>query len=166
MNQKQEIVKTSIVAEKLTHPFTQRYSHEKDWLENGGNAQITEDQNQKARNFRQILGAINPMTFEKLLNESIKAENNANTTASIFYDLNEDNSDEIESEEIGANIRFSEAMLKPFMGQANSKAQHEFFDKYMPHSEESEDELKEQEKITETADSMEVDLNQGNKSEN
>lgn len=141
------------------------FSHnEKEQLDNKGNVQKPKDRSQMDGSLGQILEAINPVMFEKLFNESVQSENNVETPHSVLPDENGNNQEEINNEKIGTSMQFSEAMLKPFMGQASNKTKHDFFHKYMADAGD-ESESKGHQKTTEMSEWMKVDFHQGNELE-
>nr|XP_023027217.1 uncharacterized protein LOC111515221 [Leptinotarsa decemlineata] len=83
-----------------------------------------------------LLGAINPIMFERIFNETLRSSGKTGTPHEIFSDYRSKNkTDEptVNNEDkVSTSFSVKGQILKPFMGQATSKNKKDFFKKYQP----------------------------------
>lgn len=88
-----------------------------------------------------IVGAINPMMFQRLFDEALKITEHAHsahesdTAHKYFSQKSEKDASEhadTDDHKVSTSMLLSKEMLKPFMGQATKKNLKDFFDMYKP----------------------------------
>nr|CAI5839942.1 unnamed protein product [Callosobruchus analis] len=128
------------LAPELLHPFMNRATsdQEKKFLDMF-NAN-TRNQRSNDEHLGDVLGAINPIMFQRVFQEKLKTENSTdeNTPHGVFHHHHDGHShgehevtDQNEkSENVSTSMKIQGVFLKPFMGQPSKKNKEEFFSKF------------------------------------
>ncbi|KAG5870913.1 hypothetical protein JTB14_023868 [Gonioctena quinquepunctata] len=132
-----ETVGVSFIPNELTYPHLDQPSKTQLGQFVQSNAQSTRtNQHNAEKDLDTVLGAVNPMMFERIFKERLQNNERKVTPQTVFH--NDRMTKQLENhfpndgDRLSTSFAIKGQILKPFMGQATSKNKNDFFSKFKP----------------------------------